>query len=122
MHRTKLFGVAIQPTMQFRGVETAVQAPPAPSSPATAPGSLPSWGTTEARRRLEIKRVRQQIAENAAKRARDGDLSQSAQPGLRHKVTKTWPAFFWRIEKQTCTDVNEAGQRAARIDDHAAVT
>ena len=58
-------------------VQTTVEAPPAPSSPVLAPASPPPWGTTEARR-LEIERIRQQIAENAAKRARDGDPSQSS--------------------------------------------
>ncbi|MCC7327176.1 MAG: hypothetical protein IT521_10275 [Burkholderiales bacterium] len=50
--------------------QTTVEAPPAPASP-------PPWGTTEARR-LEIERVRQQIAENAKKRTGDGDPSQSS--------------------------------------------
>jgi hypothetical protein len=40
------------------------------SSPAIAP--VPHWGTKEARA-AEIERVRRQIAENAAKRARDGE-------------------------------------------------
>ena len=58
-------------------VQTTVEAPPAPASPPPAPASPPPWGTREARR-LEIERIRQQIAENAAKRARDGDPSQSS--------------------------------------------
>ncbi len=56
-------------------VQTKVEAPPVPSAP--APASPPPWGTKEARC-LEIERVRQQIAKNAAKRARDGDPSQSS--------------------------------------------
>src|SRR5207237_8128944 len=54
-------------------VQTAVEEPPAPSTSAPTLAS-PPWGTKEARR-LEIERIRQQIAENAAKRARDGDPS-----------------------------------------------
>lgn len=57
--------------------QAAVEAPPMPSFPEPALASPPRWGTNEARR-LEIERVRQQIAENAAKRARDGDPSQSS--------------------------------------------
>jgi hypothetical protein len=56
--------------------QAAVEAPPAPRSRAPAAASPAPWGTKEARR-LEIERVRQQIAENAAKRARDGEPSQS---------------------------------------------
>lgn len=57
--------------------QTAGEAPPAPSSLAPEPASPPPWGTKEARR-LEIERVRQQIAANAAKRSRGDDPSQSS--------------------------------------------
>ena len=51
--------------------------PKAQAAVEAAPATPPPWGTKEARR-LEIERVRQQIAENAAKRARDGDPSPSS--------------------------------------------
>ncbi len=58
--------------------QAAVEAPPAPLSLQPAPvSSPPPWGTKEARR-LEIERVRRQIADNAAKRDRDGDPSKSS--------------------------------------------
>ena len=54
---------------------TAIEAALPPSSP--APASPPPWGTKEARL-LEIERVKRQIEENAARRAREGDSPNSS--------------------------------------------